>query len=281
MRALEFYIVDELFVMECGKVGGLSFDRWEDLAKQHKVARLHRVSVNTTAGKKFCKNVRIGGLLCRQLSCEDVYSPIHHGDRSPPSLVAPSSPALDTLAQTVCMQNMTVETPVSSSDIARNSFFKWLHGALLSEINDVCDALSLLDCVHVVLGDEQSEESWDQILGSASAVLENDAPICAGELALRWHSAQFAETDAEHTAVVSGHVGELPSEAFFCAGHDCSPPAACVPEERGSEAIPKPMKDMLNVFAGLIVAQVVHAPAFASCQESLPLRRAVTHPSYL
>jgi len=130
------------------------------------------------------------------------------------------------------------------------------------------------------LDDEQSEECWNQVLGNASAILENDAPICAGELAPRWHAAQFAETDAEHVAIIAGHVGDLPAEAFFCAGNDCSPAAACVSQECESEETPAPKEDMLCVVAGLIAAQMVYVPAFASCQQNSPLRRAVTHPSY-
>jgi hypothetical protein len=280
-KALELYIIDELFVIESGEVGGLSFDSWENLAVQHKVARLHRVSRSTANGQKFCKHIRIGGLLSRRFDCEDDPSPTYCGDRSPPSTRAPSDPLLDTISHTACAQNMYAVTANYSSNTAWNSFFKWLHGALHSELSDACDASALLDCVHVVLDDEQSEETWNQVLGNSSAMLQSDAPRCAGELSVRWHAAQFAETDAEHVAVVAGHISDLPAVAFFCAGHDCSDSAVTTPHECQSEDIPTPAEDMLSVVAGLIVAQLAHAPVFQRCRETVELRRAVTHPSYV
>jgi len=60
MTALDFYVVTELFVTDRGRPGGMDASAWEELAHQRKVAKVHRIPLNTAAEKHFSKGVGIG-----------------------------------------------------------------------------------------------------------------------------------------------------------------------------------------------------------------------------
>jgi len=66
-QALQMYAVDELMVAETGRPGGLDIIGWTALAANHKVPVINVVRKDSSAGKRFCTGVGIGGLLRRPM----------------------------------------------------------------------------------------------------------------------------------------------------------------------------------------------------------------------
>lgn len=230
LRALELYAVDELLVAEDLESSDVVawHSRWETLAAEHKVARLHYISASTPQGRNFCRSVCVAGLLGHRIDFMDDLSPI-----SPIRIEKQSNNRfLATEAAEVLpigepkLARAVSNLPHRGSDphSAYDAFFTWLQRALRSELSeDEMSALALFDCVHVIMSGAPNEEddtgSMKEALEDAVGVLILDAPTCAEELQFRWWAAHLAESDFELSAVaeVSSKLSELPAHRSFVA----------------------------------------------------------------
>eukprot|EP00747_Dinoflagellata_sp_TGD_P187511 gnl/TRDRNA2_/TRDRNA2_45221_c0_seq1.p1 gnl/TRDRNA2_/TRDRNA2_45221_c0~~gnl/TRDRNA2_/TRDRNA2_45221_c0_seq1.p1 ORF type:complete len:403 (-),score=70.97 gnl/TRDRNA2_/TRDRNA2_45221_c0_seq1:495-1583(-) len=238
IRALELFIVDELIVMEQGSPGGLTLTSWAALAAEHKVACVHAVSMETPNGKKFCQNFHIAGILSQRMeSWRD--SPTH--SYSPD--VACASNMGQSWLEGACMsprgkasipvqvlqpavqdssQAHTAAVQLQEPENAMGAFLQWLKHAVTEELaEDLTSALALCDCVEVVCSCTE-EEFLHEALDNAVALLADEAPTCAAELRVRWHAASLAQSKFDLSVVASGHVAQLPEEAFHSSRQDAS-----------------------------------------------------------
>jgi len=226
MSALDFYVVEELFVADCGRPGGLDATAWEQIANERKVALVHRVPSNTVAEKAFCKGVGVGVFLSRRLE-EGHESPLSatspqsfpHRDasfgipqrsdtcqmdfpRRSPCANAAEAIELPSWSELALGQDMTAQ---SSCDL----LLHWLRHALSQALPEDDACCFLVGAQAILDGVEEAGESVDEALCNVCAILDDCAPDVARELPLRWHAIQHADADLDPVAVVL-----LPAQAL-------------------------------------------------------------------
>lgn len=303
LAALEFYAVDELLIAEDGLPMHVGPAKWKQLAMDHKVARLHQISRNTSEGRRFCKGYRVAGILSRPLLSFGESSPAWNS--SSPANVGHSTfsnafgmaaeafatyeppSATDAMAATAAVSTAAdAAAAAAAHSTARGAFFAWLEGALHSELaHDEASALALLDCVHMILAPRDDDvgmtsDASHEGLEDAVEVLSAEAPATASELVARWCAAHLAESELERAAVAGQHGAELELLVAGTSWPSSQPSGADTP----LPALPTqvPALAAASCIALLSASQLLASQALSSATgRQAALVRAATLPSWL
>jgi len=265
-RALEFYIVEELFVIEGKSHGGLDIEVWEEKAAEHRVppAAVHRICQDSRANPQVVRDFQKLGVACilsrplDDISSDDedldFLSPALRSapDKSVPPVCEPDQCILavpsyeEPSEQEKCrLVNPSGQEAITGSseegtlsDIA-DQLLIWLGNALVQELNEEASAIG--DFIHAALnGAADSSESLDEALqGVVSMLKDCGAPECARELLLWWQA----------LSVCSGNAAANPQDNSSLVQHDAidAKPVSIVGAPRGEVAEPLQSHDAIAV----------------------------------
>jgi len=265
-RALEFYVVEELFVIEGKSHGGLDIKAWEENAAEHRVppAAVHRICQDSGANPQVVRDFQKLGVACiLSRPLDDILSddegldflspalrsapeksvtPVCKPDQcrlAVPSYEEPSEHEKCRLVNPSGQEAITGSSEEGSlSDIA-DQLLVWLGNALVQELHEEASAIG--DFIHAALnGTADSSESLDEALqGVVSMLNDCGAPECAGELLLWW----------QVLSVCSGNAAANPQDNSSLDQHDAidAKPVSITGATRGEVAEPLQSHDAIAV----------------------------------
>lgn len=216
-QALQMYAVEELMVSETGRPGDLDILAWTALAANHKVPIINIVKQDSSAGKRFCNGVGVGGLLRRPMEfvmdspvCINVTTAlpdafclqVESGNlQKPPITELPLLLSSTSSFTSLCLPQQDPHC----------EFFEWLWHALSKEA-DAATAMCLFDGVYVILTDDfLGEYEFQEALASACDILAAEAPQCALEVSNVWCATHLDQDLTIHACFPDQH--EAISEA--------------------------------------------------------------------
>lgn len=210
-RALDFYVVEELFVVDGKSHGGLDIEAWEEKALEHRVApaAVHRICQDSGTHPQMLRDFRELGVACiLSRPLDDTFSDDEdqeeQGARSMEAMLCRLANSSDKAPSE--QEKFRLVNPSDPETVAglpeegtlpgiADQLLVRLEGALVQELYEEASAIG--DFIHAALkGADDSSESLDEALqGVVSMLIDCGAPECAQEMLLWWEEMSACSGD--------------------------------------------------------------------------------------